>query len=115
MKKIFIAITIGLFILTGFAVVQPKLMNKKSKTISNQITASKYKTFTLSELKKYNGQNGVPAYVAVDGVIYDVTTAWGGGFHNGVTAGTDVSKDILRSPHGKSVLKKLPIIGKLKN
>ncbi len=31
------------------------------------------KTFTLEELKQFNGQNGQPAYVAVDGVVYDVS------------------------------------------
>lgn len=30
-------------------------------------------TFNQTELAKYNGQDGQPAYVAVDGVVYDVT------------------------------------------
>ena len=35
-------------------------------------------TFNQTELAKYNGQGGQPAYVAVDGVVYDVTgvAAW---------------------------------------
>ena len=42
-------------------------------------------TFNQTELAKYNGQNGQPAYVAVDGVVYDVTgvAAWAGGKHHG--------------------------------
>ena len=33
------------------------------------------KTFTLAQLAQYDGQNGQPAYVAVDGVVYDVTNS----------------------------------------
>ena len=37
------------------------------------------------DLAKYNGQNGNPAYVAVNGKVYDVTDspAWTGGEHHG--------------------------------
>ena len=31
------------------------------------------KTFTRDELRKYNGQNGADAYIAIDGIVYDVT------------------------------------------
>ena len=31
------------------------------------------KIFTKNELAQYNGQNGQPAYVAVQGVVYDVS------------------------------------------
>ena len=73
------------------------------------------KTFTLEELKKYDGQNGNPAYVAVDGKVYDVTNvkSWAGGKHKGYKAGTDLSKAIKAAPHGLSVLNGLPIVGKL--
>ena len=48
-------------------------------------------TFNQTELAKYNGQDGQPAYVAVDGVVYDVTgvAAWAGGKHHGNLAGID--------------------------
>ncbi|MCI1986368.1 MAG: cytochrome B5 [Lactobacillus sp.] len=73
------------------------------------------KTFTLDELKQYDGQDGRAAYVAVDGVVYDVSHVdpWAGGKHHGNTAGNDVSQAILHSPHGKGVLKKLPRVGVL--
>jgi predicted heme/steroid binding protein len=71
---------------------------------------------TIEELARYNGKNGMQAYVAVDSVIYDVTgvPAWKNGSHHGVKAGTDASKAIKKSPHGKKVLKKLKAVGKLK-
>lgn len=75
---------------------------------------SQDKTFTAAELAKYNGQNGNPAYVAIDGVVYDVSLIkqWMNGKHHGLTAGKDLSKEINTSPHGKGVLKMLPVVGK---
>lgn len=71
---------------------------------------------TLEELKQYNGKNGNPAYVAVDGIIYDVTNvpAWKNGEHNGYSAGNDLT-DIIKnkSPHGVKNLEGLPIVGKI--
>ena len=72
-------------------------------------------TFTAEELAKYNGKDGNPAYVAVDGKVYDLSSVpqWNGGSHAGGTlsAGMDQSEAIMRSPHGKDVLSKLPIVG----
>lgn len=72
---------------------------------------------TAEELAKYDGQNGNPAYVAVDGVIYDVTNApeWRNGKHaSGVTAGQDLTDAIKnQSPHGLKVLEGLPVVGQL--
>ncbi|APX71741.1 cytochrome B5 [Companilactobacillus allii] len=73
------------------------------------------KEFTLDELKQYDGQNGNKAYVAIDGVVYDMTNVgpWEGGNHHGNTAGNDLSEVIPNAPHKKSVLPKLPVVGKL--
>lgn len=73
--------------------------------------------FTLEALAKYNGENGQPAYVAVDGIVYDVSalSEWSGGLHyRGIEAGKDLSVEILSSPHGKSILKRAVIVGTLK-
>lgn len=72
-------------------------------------------TFNQAKLAKFNGQNGQPAYVAVDGVVYDVSgvDAWAGGKHHGNLAGQELTTIIdTRSPHGRGVLKKLPVVGK---
>ncbi|MGI6679449.1 MAG: cytochrome b5 domain-containing protein [Dehalobacterium sp.] len=71
---------------------------------------------TLEELLAYNGKEGNPAYVAVDGIIYDVSGSkkWRNGEHNGHTAGqnlTDVIKN--KSPHGVSILSRMPVVGKI--
>lgn len=73
------------------------------------------KIFTLEELKNYDGKEGRKAYIAVDGVVYDVTNvaAWQGGTHHGNNAGNAVSDRIVKAPHGKSTLEKLEVVGKL--
>ncbi|KRM87128.1 cytochrome b5 domain-containing protein [Lacticaseibacillus thailandensis] len=71
------------------------------------------KTFTQAELAKYNGVDGAPAYVAIDGTVYDVTGVpqWAAGKHHGNLAGQDLTEAIKKSPHGHSVLAKLPKVG----
>jgi len=74
------------------------------------------KTFTIDELSTYNGKNGNPAYIAVDGIVYDVTNVsqWKNGMHNGFEAGKDLTEEIKTiSPHGVSKLKGVPVVGKL--
>lgn len=71
---------------------------------------------TLEELAQYDGKDGNPAYVAVDGIIYDVTDSarWDEGEHNGFEAGNDLTEGINdASPHGISVLSRMPVVGKI--
>ncbi len=71
---------------------------------------------TLEELAEFDGKDGRPAYVAIDGLIYDLTNvgAWANGSHNGQSAGKDLTSAIdSLSPHGRSVLDNVPVIGRL--
>lgn len=70
---------------------------------------------TLAELAAYNGMNGMPAYVAVDGKIYDVTghPQWTSGEHGGNMAGTDITEMLKAAPHGMSKLDELEEVGEL--
>ena len=64
---------------------------------------------TLDELSKFNGDGGQPIYVAVDGIVYDVShlEKWMTGKHMGQhDAGQDLSDAILKSPHGKKILER---------
>lgn len=71
---------------------------------------------TVEELAQYDGKDGNPAYVAVDGIIYDVTESdlWDQGEHNGFEAGMDLTEGIKDvSPHGVSVLERMPVVGEI--
>lgn len=73
--------------------------------------------FTLEELKQYDGSNGRPAYVAINGVVYDVSLmrGWGGGTHFGLYAGNDLTDECYQC-HGdqiEEVLNKIPKVGLL--
>ena len=71
---------------------------------------------TLDQLKQYDGKNGNPAYIAVDGILYDVSNVrqWKNGSHEGYSAGLDLTDAIKSSsPHGTSVLNGVPVVGKL--
>jgi len=73
------------------------------------------KVFTLAELKTFDGQNGNPAYFAVDGVVYDVTNEkqWSDGTHQGYSCGQDLTDAIGKAPHGTSELDGVPVVGTL--
>ena len=70
--------------------------------------------FTLDELSRYTGLGGTTAYIAVDGIIYDVTFTFTNGQHRDMQlGGTDATEVFASSPHGDSLLDSLTIIGLL--
>ena len=78
------------------------------------------RAFTLDELAQFDGQNGAPAYVAVDGLVYDVTGSilWPDGKHArcdlGAMAGQDLSEIITKAPANmRSNLARMPVVGAL--
>ncbi len=74
-------------------------------------------SLTLEELAQYDGLEGRKAYIAVDGIIYDVTdiSQWKDGLHQGrFQAGQDYSEEIRsESPHGTKMLDRAPKVGVL--
>ena len=60
------------------------------------------KEFTLEDLADFDGQDGRPAYVAYEGIVYDVTESamWTDGDHEGQhTAGRDLTTEHEDAPH----------------
>ena len=74
------------------------------------------KEFTITELAKYDGKSGNPAYVAVDGVVYDVSVspAWGGGTHFGLFSGKELTTEFKSCHSMMDLLNKLPKVGVIK-
>jgi predicted heme/steroid binding protein/uncharacterized membrane protein len=76
-----------------------------------------YSEFGFEELKKYDGQDGRPAYLAYRGKVYDVSNSqkWKNGLHmNRHRAGHDLTTDIQAAPHEPDVLERFPQVGILK-
>lgn len=72
--------------------------------------------FTLEELAEFDGQDGRPAYIAVDGVVYDVSNVpvWGSGSHFGFEAGIDATEALQSAaPHGAAQLNQAEVVGTL--
>jgi predicted heme/steroid binding protein/uncharacterized membrane protein len=74
------------------------------------------KHITEDELKRCDGQDGRPAYVAYRGQVYDVSASrlWPGGRHmQRHLVGRDLTSDFGAAPHDESVFQRLPSVGKL--
>ena len=74
------------------------------------------RVITTQELAQNNGREGKPAYVAVNGNVYDVSTLnkWAGGAHFGLNAGKDLTNEFMGCHNGVlERLQKVPIVGVL--
>ncbi len=102
----------------------PKIIPKPKDLIANfeHPPLREYKNkinLTKAQLKEFDGKNGRPAYVAINGVIYDVTLSrlWRGGEHDPshgeAYAGNDLTVVLEKSPHGDKHFKHFPVVGQL--
>jgi len=71
---------------------------------------------TLAELAQNHGRDGSPAFVAVNGTIYDVTGSshWQNGLHPpDHQAGQDLTEELASAPHVRAVVERFPVVGTL--
>lgn len=117
-KQTFIAILVGILILTGAMLGLFIFMNGSTKPKST-VKDTPHAHVTAEALQKNNGKNGAKCWVAVSGNVYDVTdnNEWANGQHlpsHGLAScGRDLTKVIEESPHGKQVLGDLPAVGQI--
>lgn len=98
------------------------LMNELTKETYNKwdlISNNTYREdtlFSLGQLSNYDGSNGKPAYVAIDGIVYDVSKnkVWSEGTHFGLKAGKDVTSDFNICHNNPSILDNFKKVGFLK-
>lgn len=86
---------------------------KYFETSNQENTDNVTRSFSLEELALFNGKNGYPAYVAINGVVYNVTNnaAWAAATHFGLSAGRDLTNAFATCHAGANILNKLPVIG----
>ncbi len=68
--------------------------------------------FSACQLRKFDGKDGAPSYIAINGKVYDITNVhlFKDGKHYGVTGGKDVSKQFVHKPN---ILGRLTVVGEL--
>ncbi len=116
-KKIVVSIVVAV-VLIGGALVFSQTQKGGDTTPSAQ-SGQEPRAVTNAELASGTGVDGHPCYVAVDGTVYQISNSilWVMGVHTPtkglIKCGFDHSQTILNSPHGKSKLKYLDVIGTL--
>jgi predicted heme/steroid binding protein len=72
--------------------------------------------YTIAQLALRNGQDKPEIWVALEGVIYDVSASrlWRNGKHYEHWAGQDLTDELADAPHTAFVFDKFQPIGRLK-
>jgi predicted heme/steroid binding protein len=88
--------------------------------MTDEVTSLDERLFTERELQQYDGSRGKPAYIAYDGVVYDVTASslWRGGLHKDLHyAGIDLTRTLRKAPHTAEVFGHATVkrVGRLSN
>ncbi len=76
-----------------------------------------YKTFTIQELRRYDGETG-PMYIAYQGIVYDVSECprWHAGLHEHLHfPAQDLTDEMEDAPHDSEVFSRpcVKIVGRL--
>ena len=96
---------VGILALTSFKL-------NESEDVQQTITKAD-KIFTDETIKEYNGKNGNPAYVAINGVVYDISDKklLRGSLRRDLRPGVDATRFAKRDPRTLAQIKDLPVVG----
>ena len=69
--------------------------------------------YNAQTLAEFDGRDGRRAYIAIDGVVYDLTGSprWRNGNHNGFQAGQDLSRQIPQDHRADMRFERFPVVG----
>ncbi len=114
---ILLTIKIALFlVMAGSAVVVTAYIGPKLRRQKGSAPLPAKSSYTLDELARFDGKNGIPAYIAYKQSIYDVTGSrlWKNGSHvMKHAAGSDLTDILGTAPHGEDRILAMPRIGAL--
>lgn len=73
---------------------------------------SQTQVFNAQTLANFDGRDGRPTYIAINGVVYDLSTStrWVNGNHNGFQAGQDLTR-AFNAQHGDTRFARFPVVG----
>ncbi|HAE13553.1 MAG: cytochrome b5 [Chitinophagales bacterium] len=71
--------------------------------------------YTRQQLALRNGQDREEVWIALDGLIYNVSASrlWFRGTHYEHWSGQDLTDELPDAPHTKEVLQRFPVVGRL--
>jgi predicted heme/steroid binding protein len=84
---------------------------------SSSMNPEKLPAYSLAQVALRNGQDKPEIWVALNGLIYDVTKSrlWRDGKHYEHWAGQDLTDELKDAPHTEKVFDKFTVIGKLQS
>jgi predicted heme/steroid binding protein len=119
---ILLLVKLGLFLLLvgsgllAIHVIGPRLQKDARRAAAEAGALVGKRELTREELDTFDGRDGRRAYIAYQGVIYDVTmgASWPSGTHMGRhQAGQDLTRDLALAPHNDGRVREMPVVGTL--
>ena len=113
-------IAVAVIGIVAYARMQDNETAGTSKTVTTSSStpeSTNQTSVTLAEVKKNNGKNGAKCWVIVDTTVYEISgfAQWVDGVHTSsggkARCGKDQTDVIGDSPHGRSVLRLLTVVG----
>lgn len=118
--KLLVVIGIAGLLMLGSAAYVGMTRNEVAVTPKETAPLPKTTTIALSEVQSNNGKSGAKCWVVVDTTVYEISgfAQWVDGVHTPsgglARCGKDLTDVVGDSPHGRSVLRLLKVVGSYK-